>query len=124
MTAVGYTGTPRREQIWSREGVVTVTSSQLRWYNRTGGVLTIRGAWAAAGAAPTGADVVVDVNRNGVTIFTTQANRPRVAAGTNGGVISMPDVTSFADGDYLTVDVDQVGSGSAGSDVTVGVVVS
>lgn len=124
MTAVGYLSTARREQIWSRDGSAIVVQSPLRWYNRTGQTRTIHGAWVAAGTPPTGQDLIVDINRNGATIYTTQANRPRVVAGSNGGVISAPNVVLLADGDYLTVDIDQIGSGVAGSDVTVGVVVS
>lgn len=109
---------------WSRDGAATVTAGAMRWYNRTGAARTVHGVWPAAGTAPTGADLVVDVNKNGATIFSTQANRPRVAAGGNGGALAVPDVTSIADGDYLTVDIDAVGSGVAGADVTVGVVMS
>lgn len=77
----------------------------------------------AAGTSPTGADLVVDVNKNGTTIFTTQANRPTVPDGDADGVGSeaTPDVTSVTAGDYLTVDVDQVGSTVAGSDMVVSV---
>lgn len=114
----------RDTQTWSRDGDATVTAGALRWYNRTGKTLTIHGAWVAAGTAPAGASLIVDVNKNGTTIFTTQANRPTIAAGSNGGTLATPDVTSLADGDYLTVDIDQIGSGTAGADVTVGVVVS
>lgn len=114
----------RQTQTWSRDGDATLVTGGLRWYNRTGKTLVIHGAWVAAGTAPTGANLVVDVNRSGTTIFTTQANRPTVTAGTNGGVLAVPDVTTLADGDYLTVDVDQVGSVVAGADVTVGVVMS
>lgn len=72
------------------------------------------------GTAPTGAAFLVDVNINGTTVFTTQANRPSVA-------ISGTDATSgVADGgqagaknDRVSVDVDQVGSTIAGSDLTV-----
>lgn len=94
-----------------------------RWYNRTGVTITLIGVWVSAGVVPTGADLVIDVNKNGTTVFTTQANRPKVTASTNGGVLSAtPDVTSVADGDYLTVDVDQVGSTAVGADLVVGVV--
>jgi hypothetical protein len=109
---------------WSRDGDATVTAGQMRWYNRTGGTRTIHGVWPAAGVAPTGADLVFDVNRNGVTVFTTPADRPRIPAGGNGGAIAVPDVASVADGDYLTVDIDAIGSGVAGGEVTVGVVMS
>lgn len=75
----------------------------------------------AVGTSPTGADLIVDVNKNGTTVFTTQANRPTVPAGDVDGVgaETTPDVTSVAEGEYLTVDIDQVGSTIAGEDLTV-----
>jgi hypothetical protein len=124
MAAVGYTSTPRREQIWSRTGDVTVVSSQLRFYNRAGRRRVIQGVWIAAGTPPVGTDIIMDVNKNGTTIFTTQTNRPRVLGGTNGGTVAVPDDGVFEDGDYLTVDIDQVGSVTPGADITVGLVVN
>jgi hypothetical protein len=89
------------------------------------GTYTIVGTRLMVGTAPTGADVMVDVNKNGTTIYSTQANRPTITAGTNaGGPGTTPDVTSLAAGDYLTVDIDQIGSTVAGSDLTVSVVVT
>lgn len=103
--------------------VLTTGNGQARWYNRAGAG-TIVGAWVSAGVVPTGADIIVDVNLNGTTIFTTQANRPTVPATTNGGAISAtPDVTALANGDYFTVDIDQIGSTIAGGRITVGIVV-
>jgi hypothetical protein len=116
--------THRQTVPWNRDGTAAVVTGTARWYNRTGATLTVAGVWCSAGTPPTGADLVVDVNKNGVTLFTTQANRPKVTAGTNGGVLAVPDVTTVADGDYLTCDIDVVGSGTAGADITVGVVVS
>jgi|SRR5690242_13543081 len=113
---------PAETVIFAFTGTAVVTTGVLRWYNRTGRTLTVIGAWTAFNTAPTGADGVVDVNKNGTTIFTTQANRPKATAGSNGGVLATPDVTSVADGDYLTVDLDQIGSSVAGANVTVGVV--
>jgi hypothetical protein len=59
------------------------------------------------------------VNKNGTTIFTTQANRPTIAISGNTDESGVPDVTALADGDYLEVDIDQIGSTVAGSDLTV-----
>lgn len=112
----------RQTQSWAFSGTAVVTTGKARWYNRTGRTLTVVGCWAAANTAPTGAALVVDVNKNGTTIFTTQGNRPSVAISGNGGTMATPDITSVADGDYLTVDVDVIGSTIAGADVTVGVV--
>ncbi|HUS26690.1 MAG TPA: hypothetical protein VMY99_05070 [Nevskiaceae bacterium] len=89
------------------------------------GTYTIVGTRLMANTAPTGASIIVDVNKNGTTIYTTQGNRPTIAASANsGGPGSTPDVTSLAAGDYLTVDIDQIGSTIAGADLTVGVIVS
>jgi hypothetical protein len=117
------TANNRQTQLFAFTGTATVQAGVLRWYNRTGRTLNIIGAWAAANTQPTGAALVVDVNKNGTTIYTTQGNRPSVSVSTNGGAISVtPDVTTIADGDYITVDVDVIGSTIAGADVTVGVV--
>lgn len=103
--------------------VLTTGNGSARWYNRQG-ALTIVGAWVSAGVQPTGAAILVDVNLNGTTIYTTQANRPTCAAATNGGGISAtPDVTALAVGDYLTVDIDQIGSTIPGGLIVIGIVV-
>lgn len=83
--------------------------------------LTITGVRATAGTAPTGAAAIIDVNINGTTAFTTQANRPTIGDGTNESDIEVPDVTALASGDYLTIDIDQIGSGDPGTDLTVAI---
>jgi hypothetical protein len=80
---------------------------------------TILGVSAAVNTAPAGADLIVDVNLNGTTIYSTQANRPTIEDAGNAADETTPDTTTIAAGDYLTVDVDQVGSSVAGSDLTV-----
>jgi hypothetical protein len=72
--------------------------------------------------APTGAALIVDVNKGGTTIFTAQENRPQIAAGATSGDSGTPDVTSLVEGDKLTVDIDAVGSSVAGADLTVEIV--
>jgi hypothetical protein len=79
---------------------------------------TVLGVRASVGVSPTGADVIVDVNKNGSTMFTNQANRPRVVAGAFTGT-AVPAVATLAKDDYLTVDVDQVGSVTAGTHLVV-----
>jgi len=79
----------------------------------------IIGVRAAVDIAPTGASILVDVNKNGTTIFTTQANRPAVAATTVVSPVAFPDIITADPGDYLTVDIDQVGSTTPGETLTV-----
>jgi hypothetical protein len=81
--------------------------------------LTITKAFAYAKTGPTGADLIFDINKNGTTIWSTQSNRLKIAAAATSGNQTTFNTTSLAEGDILTVDVDQVGSTIAGADVTV-----
>ena len=102
---------------FSANGTLAVSTGLARFYPPF--AVTIVAVRASLGTAPTGASLIVDVNKNGTTIFTTQANRPTVAAS---GFVSdeeVPDVTALTTSDYLTVDVDQVGSTVAGAYLTV-----
>lgn len=106
-----------------KTGALTVTTGTQRL--PIDGTYTIVGTRLMAGTAPTGASLIVDVNKNGTTIYTTQGNRPTIADGANaGGPGSAPDVTALVAGDYLTVDIDQIGSSVAGADLTVSVIVT
>lgn len=66
-----------------------------------------------------GSSIIVDVNKNGTTIFTTQSKRPEISAGNHSDTSDEPDVTSFVKNDLFTFDIDQVGSTTAGADIIV-----
>lgn len=79
----------------------------------------VRWTQLAVGTAPTTQAAIVDVNKNGTTMYST---RPQVAAAaTSGG--AAPDTTystkCLARGDILSCDQDQVGSGTTGADQTI-----
>lgn len=98
-------------------GAASVGVGSARWYttiSRAVSNVTISG-----GVAPTGASLIADVNKNGTTVFTTQGNRPTLTAASYYDGSSTPDVTTMSPGDYLTVDIDQVGSTVPGSDIVV-----
>lgn len=118
--ATGSTGAAGQSTIpYSRPGALAVTPGAQRF--RFPFAVTILGVSAAVNTAPTGASILVDVNKNGTTIFTTQGNRPSIAAAgyATAAEVTNMDVTAFAAGDYCTVDVDQIGSTVAGSDLVV-----
>lgn len=103
-----------------KTGVLAVGADAHRWYaDEAWTIVEVR---ASVGTAPVGADLIVDLNINGVTAFTTQLNRPTIAATTNTDGSNVPDIRTLIDGDYLTFDIDQVGTTTAGSDLTVQVV--
>jgi hypothetical protein len=70
-----------------------------------------------ATGAPTGAAIIVDINENGTTLFST---RPQINASSNteAGTHAFND-TDIAMGSNVTVDLDQVGSTFAGSGLTI-----
>jgi hypothetical protein len=73
----------------------------------------------SVGTAPIGAALIVDVNVNDVTIFTTQSNRPEIAVSTFVDSSTTIQDASHTNGQYITVDIDQIGSTSPGVDVSV-----
>jgi hypothetical protein len=101
-------------------GPVQVAAGNLRLYNDTGVALTISKVRLAVSTAPTGQALIVDVKKDGVSIFPTTP-KPQIAAAANTGT-AVPDVTAWADGSYLTVDITQVGATVPGSNLTVTVV--
>lgn len=109
-----------REALFKLTGALSVGAGATRLYNDTGATWTISSIRASVETAPSGGSVVVDVNKNGTTLFTTQANRPTItSANTTSGKVTNMDVTTVADGDYLTVDVDTTTVPAAQLTVTV-----
>ena len=82
---------------------------QVRYYTQTD--RTITGVYAMVSGAPVTSPAVFDVNMDGATtIFTTQANRPEIAAAAFLSAVEVPDVTAWDAGSYLLVDVDAANS--------------
>jgi hypothetical protein len=77
-----------------------------RLYNDTPATLLVAAVRASVGTPPAVA-TVIDVNRNGTSIFSTPDNRPTIAAGeyTSGRVVPF-DAVLLAPEDYLTADID------------------
>jgi hypothetical protein len=82
--------------------------------------LTIIKAYGVVKTAPAGASILVDINKNGASIWaSTPANRLTIAAGQASGRSQSFDTTTLTDEDSLTLDIDQVGSSYTGADLTV-----
>lgn len=107
--------------IFSRDGAAAVEMGEHRWYADR--AIEILGVVISAGVAPTGADLVADVVLEGFdgggSVYVLESSQPRVVAGEFEGVTGPPDVVMVAQGQYLTVDIDQVGSVVAGSKIDV-----
>jgi hypothetical protein len=107
-----------RVATFAQSGTLTVGTGVGRYRVEANAV--ILGVEAMVNTAPTGAAIVLDCNKNGTTIYTTQSSRPTIAISANSGAqVAPPDVTALVAGDYLTIDVDQIGSSVAGANLVV-----
>lgn len=106
---------------WSVQGTLAVQTNVLPQIivPRAG---TINKVTARADTAPTGASLLVDIFKNGsASIFDTSGDRITIAVATNE---DSSDVIDAVDGvlaaeDHLEINIDQVGSTIAGSDLTI-----
>lgn len=104
--------------VWAHPDTLSVRTGEGLFYFPV--AATLIGVSVTANGAPIGADIVVDVNKNDSTIFTTQANRPVIPDGLNvSGETTNIDDPAVDTGDYLSVDIDQVGSTFPGANLTV-----
>lgn len=104
--AVAVTGTLATGT--SQTPIVVITASE-----------TMSKVYANVKTAPTGQSILIDINLNGSTIWSTQSNRVAIAAAATAGTQTSFDTTALVQGDVLTFDIDQVGSGTAGADLTI-----
>lgn len=100
------------------QGTLAAATGFAKFYNDEGRTLWFGSIRVSVGSAPTGASIVVDVKKNGTSIFTTTANRPTILAGQTTGLSGTPDVQSLAPGEFLTFDIVSVGT-TPGSDLVV-----
>jgi hypothetical protein len=104
-------------QVFTVPGVLNTGTGRARFY--IPGPITLSNVRASVSIAPLGADVIVDVNVNGSTVFTNQLSKPKILAGSVTCPTATPNIQELTTGDYLSVDIDQIGSIFAGSDLTV-----
>lgn len=117
----GPAGPIGTQPLFQRAGSLATQVGQSRYYFEA--EAKIQAVRAAVGSSPTGAPVVVDVNVNGVSIFSSPSGRPSISPGQHTATGS-PNFTAIFPGDYITVDIDGVGTTNPGADLTVSVTLS
>lgn len=116
-----YDGTVPHDLSVCKAAPVWVISGSLSTGTEQAGVfiapqpLVIEQAYLYCKNAGSAGTTIADINLNGVTVFTTQANRPQIDYNDpdKKAVSGIPDITGLAEGDIITVDIDQVASGAA-----------
>jgi hypothetical protein len=108
---------------YGRQSAFPTFTGTARTYADAAWVIT--GVRASVGTAPTGSSVIIDVLKNGTSIFaTTPANRPTIAVSGFTAVSGAPDTTAVASGEYLTVSCTQADSNLVAADLTVQILVT
>ena len=76
--------------------------------------LTIEKAYIYCKNTGTADSTIVDINKNGTTIFTTQANRPTLAFDDADKKVESgtPEVTDLLEEDIVSIDIDQIATGA------------
>jgi hypothetical protein len=110
-------------------GAVVATTGKGRFRIPSGWTnVTIISVTAQLDTASSSGSVIVDLNRAAsgsygtkTTLYSTQANRPTLAASAFDHNATLPNTTSLAVGDHLAVDIDSAGTGAADLVVQVGI---
>jgi len=76
---------------------------------------TIAEVHARVAQAPAGAAIRLDVLKNGTSIHTADGDKCAIAAGEQAGATTTFSDAALADGDYLELEIEQVGSSSSGT---------
>lgn len=109
-------------------GNLGVEDMQFRLYNDTSNPRVISKVRASVGTAPTGSVVVVNVKKNGTSIFNSGSGggqgKVTIPAGQNTATSIPKTGTVWGKDEYLTVAIESIGSTFAGADLTINVVVS
>lgn len=96
----------------------TVATGKVRF--RMPHAMTLTGVRASLNTAPVGSTFVVDINENGTSVLSTKlsidASEKTSTTAATPAVISDPDL---ADDSEISIDVDQIGSGTAGAGLRV-----
>lgn len=85
------------------------------------GAFTLSAIYATVTTAPTGSTIIVDVNLNGTTLMTTNKISIDTSEKTSDTAATQPALTTTAltENGVITVDIDQVGSSTAGAGLKV-----
>ncbi len=105
---------------FSKGGVLTTGVGTFRFPIK-GGTFTIQTVAAMLGTGPGDGSILLDVNKNGTTIYGTQGNRPTFFIFQTSAQVLAHSVTTVTTGDYLTVDIDQVDTSGAAANLVVAV---
>ncbi len=109
-------GSAQRVMTFGQPGNLSVKTLEARLFAPFDG--TIANVVTTVNTPPTGTAIIVDIYKNGATIYgTNPANRPTISGGNYNDMVSIPDITTFTTDDLFTVGIIQVGTTISGADM-------
>lgn len=111
-----------RTYFWYIDGpLATGTNASAKLRIMSDGDIKVARALVATTASGTGAGIQIDVLYDGASIWTATANQLLLAMGSTSTEVAQASIATHAvtAGGYLTIDLDTVGDGTAGSNLTV-----
>jgi hypothetical protein len=80
---------------------------------------TITKAYAVVTTAPATSAIIVDINNGATSIWNSGVNRLTIAASATTGTQTTINNPNLVEGDLLSLDIDQIGTGTVGANLTV-----
>jgi hypothetical protein len=115
--ATGETFLESKEIMFTNKGNLAVSVGGMRLpFRQDAEIISVS---AFVSTAPTGASIVVDIHKNGTTIFSS--GKPTILATEFSSGKVVPSSAGLLADDYVTMDIDQIGSTIPGSDLVVAV---
>lgn len=105
---------------FTKQGILGITPTGSE-FPIMGGIYTLESIAGRASIPPAGSDIIVDVLKNNVSIFTDPADRPTIAEGTNNAVTGDFGTVTFVDGDFVEVLIVQVGLAVPGENLVMSI---
>lgn len=111
--ALGGAGSTIYQTKWMANGPYQV-GSEVDGAYISSSAFTINGIYLWRGIAGATGSTVLDIHKNGTTLYTTQVNRPTIQYNDADRKVqsTLPDVTSVTIGDTITLDIDNIETGN------------
>lgn len=103
--------------LYAFEGVILTGKHPFKIYNLSGSKRIMTKIALSVTTAPTTTAIIVDIHKNGTTIFTEQAHRPQIAPTQFLGYTTRIDDPIWDNNQYVEVEIDQKGTGTSGSNL-------
>ena len=99
----------QEQDFFSIEGEVTTGSSPFLIYNTSGSTLDIEKVFGSVSTPSSGSSIVVDILKNGSSIFTSGSNMLQITSGSCTGETTSISETEWLPGEAITIDVKEAG---------------